>query len=467
MRSLQTNSPLIPLPDTSIAIRIYIRTLITYYLLLITYYLLLITYYLLLITYFMPTIPQDRLLDSTLALAFDGYKFISQRCQLYQTDIFQTRLLFSKTICFQGEEAAKVFYDPEKFIRKDAAPKRLQKTLFGEDGVQGLDGDSHRHRKQMFMSLMSDEGIQQLANLTREQWRNYAQKWSQQDRVVLFAEVREILCRAVCVWTGVPLSESEVKLRTKDLGAMIDSSGTVGLKHWQGRNSRKRAEKWIENIVERVRNGQLKVSQTSAVYLIANHRDLKESLLDKHTAAVEIINVLRPTVAIARYVVFAAFALHQHLECRQKLQTGDEQYYECFVQEVRRFYPFFPFAAARVKQDFVWHGYHFLQGTKVLLDLYGTNHDPQLWEHPEDFNPERFREWHGSRFDLIPQGGGDYYTNHRCPGEWITIELTKVALNFLTRSLEYDVPEQNLEISLSRMPTAPKSGFVISNVKLA
>ena len=52
MLSLQTNSLLIPLPDSSIAIRIYIRTLITYYLLLITYYLLLITYYLLLITYY-------------------------------------------------------------------------------------------------------------------------------------------------------------------------------------------------------------------------------------------------------------------------------------------------------------------------------------------------------------------------------------------------------------------------------
>lgn len=414
----------------------------------------------------MPTIPQDGGLDSTIALALNGYKFISQRCQRYQTDIFQTRLLFKKAICFQGEEAAKVFYDTEKFIRKGAAPKRLQKTLFGKDGVQGLDGDSHRHRKQMFMSLMSDEGIKQLADLTREQWRNYAQKWSQQDRVVLFAEVREILCRAVCIWTGVPLSESEVTRRTKDLGAMIDSSGTVGLKHWQGRISRKRAEKWIEDIIERVRNGQLEVPETSAVYLIANHRDLEGNLLDKHTAAVELINVLRPTVAIARYIVFAALALHQHPECRQKLQSGDEKYYEWFVQEVRRFYPFFPFAAAVVKQDFAWHGYDLTQGTKVLLDLYGTNRDRRLWDNPDEFNPERFRESAIGQFNLIPQGGGDYYTNHRCPGEWITIELMKVALNFLATSLEYDVPEQNLEISLSRMPTAPKSGLAISNVKL-
>ena len=99
------------------------------------------------------------------------------------------------------------------------------------------------------------------------------------------------------------------------------------------------------------------------------------------------------------------------------------------MQEVRRFYPFFPFAAATVRQDFDWQGYHF----------------------PLNF---------------IPQGGGDYYTNHRCPGEWITIELMKVALNLLTQYLQYDIPQQYLEISLSTMPTAPKSGLVISNVKL-
>lgn len=65
----------------------------------------------------------------------------------------------------------------------------------------------------------------------------------------------------------------------------------------------------------------------------------------------------------------------------------------------------------------------------------------------------------------IPQGGGDYYTNHRYPGERITIALMKVSLNFLTQSLQYEVPKQDLEIGLSKMPTTPKSGFVISNVK--
>jgi hypothetical protein len=37
-------------------------------------------------------------------------------------------------------------------------------------------------------------------------------------------------------------------------------------------------------------------------------------------AAVELINVLRPTVAISWYIAFAAHALHANAECRQRLQ---------------------------------------------------------------------------------------------------------------------------------------------------
>lgn len=413
----------------------------------------------------MSQIPKDRSLDSTLALAFDGYKFISKRCQRYQSDIFQTRLLLEKTICFKGEGAARIFYDLEKFSRKDAAPERVKKTLLGQGGVQGLDGDAHRQRKQMFMSLMADERIKQLADLTSEQWGIYAEKWEKMEKIVLFNEAQAVFCRAVCAWAGVPLQESEVEQRTNDIAAMIDGSGAVGPKHWRGRRGRKRAERWIEGIVGRIRTHQLEVAQESAAHVVAWHRSLEGKLLDEKVAAVEILNVLRPTVAVARYVTFAALALHEHPECRQKLHSSEDDYLECFVQEVRRFYPFFPFASARVRQEFDWQGYHFPQGRKVLLDLYGTNHDSQLWERPESFWPERFRQWDGSRFNFIPQGGGDYYTNHRCPGEWITIELMKASLNFLTGSLEYDVPEQNLEISFSRTPTIPKSGFVISNIR--
>lgn len=413
----------------------------------------------------MRKIPSDRGIDNTLSLVFEGYRFISNRCERYQSDIFQTRLLFKKTICLRGEAAAKVFYDTEKFSRQNAAPKRVQKTLMGEGGIQSLDGETHQQRKKIFMSLMTPEHMAQLTELTRQQWQEAAQQWEQRERVVILDAAHEVLCRTVCTWSGVPLPEAEVRQRTQDLAAMIDGAGGIGLRYWRARWGRKQSEKWIKTILGQIRAHELKVPENSATYAFAWYRTPEGNLLDQHVAAVDLLNVLRPVVAIARYVTFAALALYEHPECRQKLQD-EADYRELFTQEVRRFYPFFPFAAARTRHSFEWQEYHFPEGVEVLLDLYGTNHDPHLWDNPEKFQPERFRQWNESSFNFIPQGGGDHYINHRCAGEWITIQLMKMTLHFLVNSIQYDVPEQNLDVSLSRIPTMPKSRFVISSVKL-
>ena len=157
----------------------------------------------------MPRIPRDQSFDSTLALLFDPYGFVSKRCRRYGADLFQARLLLRPTICMSGPEAAELFYRRDLFVRRGATPGRIQKTLFGRGGVQGLDGDAHRHRKQMFMSLMTPERIDNLKELTAGSWSVYAQSWAAKDRVVLYDEVQQLLTRVVCAWAGVPLPEPE------------------------------------------------------------------------------------------------------------------------------------------------------------------------------------------------------------------------------------------------------------------
>lgn len=46
---------------------------------------------------------------------------------------------------------------------------------------------------------------------------------------------------------------------------------------------------------------------------------------------------------------------------------------------------------------------------------------------------------------------------HRCSGEGSTVEMTKTAIKYLVTEVEYEVPEQDLSFSLSRMPTLPES----------
>lgn len=413
----------------------------------------------------MANIPKDPNLESSLALLRDGYSFIQKRCQRYQSDIFETRVMLQKTVCIHGEEAASLFYDQEKFKRKGAVPKRVQKTLFGQKGVQTLDDGAHRHRKELFMSVMNRESIQHLMHLMDEHWKIYTAKWENIDSLILFDEVQELICRAACAWTGVPLQEAEVRNRAYDFTAMVDAFGAVGPRHWRGKLARQRGNNWIMGIIEQIRNGELRPAENTAAFRIAWHRDLKGELLPKKIAAVELINLIRPTVAIAYYVAFAAHAMEKHPASMEKLQAGDATYREWFVQEVRRYYPFAPFLGAKVRKDFEWQGYHFKKGRLVLLDVYGTLRDPRIWENPEAFWPERFQHWNGSPFNLIPQGGGDYLGGHRCAGEWVTIEAMKLAVENLSTRIRYQVPKQDMSFSLTRLPTKPRSGIVIRQVK--
>lgn len=140
--------------------------------------------------------------------------------------------MLQRTICMMGKEAAELFYDPQRFMRSGAPPGRIEKTLFGRGGVQGIDNEAHRRRKQMFMSLMTPERIGALGQTTDEWWRRYARKWGAMGEVILYDELHGLLCRAVCAWAGVPLPEAEVGQRTHELTALFDKAGAVGPKYW-------------------------------------------------------------------------------------------------------------------------------------------------------------------------------------------------------------------------------------------
>lgn len=411
--------------------------------------------------------PRDRAFDNTLRMLADPYRFVSARCAQLGSDVIETRIMLRNAVCAVGEEAARVFYHPDRFTRRGALPPTALLLLQDRGSAATLDADAHRHRKRMLLSLMTPDRINALSAGVAESWRRQLDRWEQQGRTIAIAnEVPRILCRAVCRWAGVPLDEAEVEQRTRELAAMYEGAGAVGPRNWRGQLLRARTERWARGLITRVRNRELAVPEDTPLHIIASHRDLDGKPLRTAHAAVELINLLRPTVAVERFVTFAAHALHEHPESRERLTSDEEpEYLDWFVQEVRRFYPFFPLVAGRARTAFDWRGHRFPKGTWMLLDLYGTNHDARIWKQPETFWPERFGDGNVSAFNLIPQGGGDPYVNHRCAGEWITIEIMKRAVRMLTKEMRYTVPPQDLRIDMARMPAIPRSRFVIGSVE--
>jgi len=408
--------------------------------------------------------PKEDGIDHSIGFLKEGYHFILNRSEKLHSNVFETRILGKKAICMIGEEAAQLFYDPKKFQRKDAAPNRVVQTLFGKNSVQTLDDEEHLNRKEMLMSVMTEEKLNDLLEITKMQWEQSLDKWTKVDNIVFYEEVKELLCQVAFKWIGYPLHEKDVQKMTKELSSMFETPAAIGPNHWIGRTFRNIGEKTIQQLIQDIRDEKIKFPQDTVLHQFTYHKDTQGNLLDIETVAVEIINMLRPIVAVSIYINFSLLALHEHPEEKEKLKAFND-YSKMFVQEVRRYYPFFPFVAAKVRTDFTWNGYEFKEGTLTMLDLYGTNHDPTKWEDPQTFNPERFAHWQGSPFSFIPQGGGDYYLGHRCAGEQITIDIMKVSLDYLVNRMEYIVPQQDLSFEIDDIPSIPKSKIILNQIK--
>ncbi|WP_347057435.1 cytochrome P450 [Blastococcus sp. HT6-30] len=401
-------------------------------------------------------------LENGLKLLAKGYAWLPDERRRAGNRTVATRLGGMPAYGIQGPDAARFLYDEDHVRRSHAIPEPVQGTLFGKGAVHNLDGEMHRVRKAMFVALlMREDGIASLVKQATAAWEDAARAWSHRPRIVVLDEASRVIAGSVTRWAGIPVRDDEVAGLARDLVAMVDGFATGGPRHVRARRARGRREKWLAQLVCDVRSGQAVVAEGSAVDVVSRHRDADGTQLPPHVAAVELLNVIRPTTAVAWFLAFSGHALVRWPEHRERLASGDPAFAEAWAHEVRRFYPFAPFIGGRAPHEVEFDGLTIPANAMVLLDLYGQNHDPELWGDPYAFRPERFLGRDIGAFELVPQGGGDPRTGHRCPGEQITVALLAALAGKLAR-LDYEVPEQDLTIALHRIPARPASGVVLT-----
>lgn len=397
-------------------------------------------------------------LDRSLSALLEGYGWLPALRAESASGVAHTRVLGQRAVGLCGPDAARFFYDEDHVRRHTAIPLPVQDTLFGRGAVHTLDGAEHRCRKDIFLTTMIGDPAETLAGRVGAAWDDAVASWSPGAPVVLFDAAAEVITTAVCRWAGVPLSDVDVPAVARDLVAMVDGFATPGPRHWRARAARGRREAWLARLVTGVRDRSVTPPPDSALAVVSQHRDGE---LSPRLAAVELLNIIRPTVATCWFVAYAGHALHRWPTHRQRLRSGHAGFAEAFAHELRRFYPFAPFVGGRAVGDLTWRGERIPKDAMVLLDLWGHNHDPALWGDPYTFRPERFLNHDIGPFELVPQGAGDPQTNHRCPGEPATLSILRTLVVRLAR-LDHEVPDQDLSISLRRVPARVRSGFVLT-----
>lgn len=393
----------------------------------------------------------------------EGYLLLSELRKEANAPVVKARLLNKEVIAIYGKEAAKKFYDPRNFKREGAMPKIVLKTLFGENGVQTLDGQAHEHRKTIFMDLMTPKRMEEYHRILD---KNLTQKLDrQQGQFELFDLAKDVLFRSICEWAGIDLSQltkKEVDQLAEYQISMISSAVTNPATHIKGIDNRKKSEKWAQSLIENARINPVAGKEDVALYAFAKATDDHGELLPIDVAAVELLNVIRPTVALTVWIALMGHALFSRPDIYQRLHAEFDQLQDSFIQEMRRYYPFFPMLPAFAIQDVEVDGYLIPKDSWVVLDLYGTNHDDRMIETPEVFRISRYlgKEKHISydeEYEMIAQGGGEFKTMHRCAGEWITLHTLRVFSDQLVNKNQFSIPEQDWSIPMNQFPTYPKS----------
>ena len=416
----------------------------------------------------MKEVPTAKIKLTEVKELFDaGYEILGELRSEVNSPVVRAKFLNQEVIAIYGKEAAKIFYDPRNFKREGAMPKLVRSTLLGEEGVQTLDGEQHHHRKNYFMDLMTPERMTDYHDLLE---RNLSHELDKQSGTFeLFSLTKNVLFKTICEWSGInlaPLSQSEISELADYQVAMFSGTVTSPVAHLRGVEDRKKSEKWTQGLIEEARQHPVAGKESLALYTFATATDLEGNLLPIEVAAVDLLNIIRPTVALTVWIALMGHALFSTTTIYQALKQNFSELQDSFIQELRRFYPFFPMMPAISLQDVVVDGYLIPKDSWVVQDIYGTNHDPRTFDQPDDFKVDRFvgrtqAISYEEEYEMIAQGGGDFRKMHRCAGEWITLHTLRVFSDLLINHYQFEVPEQDWKIPMNHFPTYPESKVLL------
>lgn len=411
----------------------------------------------------MKEVPETKIKITEAKQFFDkGYNLLSAIREDVDAPVAKAKFLTEEIITVYGKDAAEKFYDPENFKREGAMPTPVLKTLFGEDGVQTLDGEEHHHRKNYFMDLMTPERMEDYREILEDKLKEKLE--AQHGKFELFELSNIVLFEAIAEWSGInlgQLSEEEIKDLAKNQISMISGAITSPTDHLKGISDRNDSEEWAQELIKEARENPVPEKANHALYTFAQATDLKGELLPLEVAAVELLNIIRPTVALTVWMALMGDALFNKEGIYDELKADFENLQDPFIQEMRRYYPFFPMLPAIAIDDVEIDGYHIPKDSWTILDLYGTNHDERFVDQPEEFNIRRYLGRakdlsYEEEYEMIAQGGGKFREMHRCAGEWITLHSLRVFSDYLVNQYEFTEVEQDWTIPMNQFPTYPK-----------
>lgn len=147
----------------------------------------------------------------------------------------------------------------------------------------------------------------------------------------------------------------------------------------------------------------------------------------------------------------------------QEADIDNLKYLQAVVKETLRLHPPIPLLVPRrATQDTNFMGYDIPKNTQVFVNVSAIGRDPECWDDPNSFKPERFLnsniEFKGNHFELLPFGAG----RRICAGIPLAYRMLHLILGSLVHEFDWDV---HSSLSDKIRDTKERMGVVVRKIE--
>uniref|UniRef100_A0A803P655 Cytochrome P450 n=1 Tax=Cannabis sativa TaxID=3483 RepID=A0A803P655_CANSA len=143
-------------------------------------------------------------------------------------------------------------------------------------------------------------------------------------------------------------------------------------------------------------------------------------------------------------------------------------YIQAIVKETLRLHPPGPILSRVASETCAIDGYEIKENTRLLINVWAISRDPNHWESPLEFKPERFYNEQGSEnfkqvdvrgqhFQLLPFGSG----RRVCPGTTLGLQVVHTSLASMLQCFEWNVENGSVNMDEGPGLTLPRAHSLV------
>jgi cytochrome P450 family 135 len=381
--------------------------------------------------------------------------WLMDRCARRLGDTFTVTFAPSgmELVVVRDPEAVKTLFTAPPDVAPSAAGSSPIAPILGRSSVLVLTGPEHMRQRKLLLAPFHGERMREYEDVIVEATRRDMAGWPLGVPMKLQERTRtitlEVILRAVFGVEGEqmgPLGEA--------IGRLLEPAQTLAILRFAlRRNTTARPTGTMGQTLERLdeliyaeiahRRSESDLGErTDIMSLLLQAQDENGLQMTDGELRDELVTLLlagHETTATS--VAWAIERLVRHPQKLRRLLAeidadAGEDYLTAVVNETLRVRPVVPIVVRMLQRE--WQvGPHLLPaGTRVAASIYLTNRNPNVYEDPGEFRPERFLGSAPETFSWIPFGGGI----RRCIGASFALQEMKLMLRTVLSELEPSLP---------------------------